>query len=182
MNMIVHNFVHARWRNLADILLPTISLTLRWLVCSNDNSYILRITLLWLAAFFDRAVYTKSCYIQTVRKYIGSNLPSPIKWYTTQNNNYINLQIHIAESYFAIDRSNVQINISFEWKYYIINFRKLRKPYVTRIHMNLFASILLQCFIRLVIYGDQVMYSIISHFISNYPIIIPSGWKWMLNF
>ena len=34
--------------------------------------------------------------------------------------------------------------------------RKLRKPYVTRIHMNLFASILLQCFIRLVIYGDQV--------------------------
>ena len=57
-------------------------------------------------------------------------------------------------------------------KYHIINFRKLRKPYVTRIHMNLFASILLQCFIRLVIYGDQVMSSIINDFISNYKLHI----------
>ena len=34
-------------------------------------------------------------------------------------------------------------------------FRKLRKPRVTRIHMNLFASMILQCLVRLVIYADQ---------------------------
>ena len=33
--------------------------------------------------------------------------------------------------------------------------RKLRKPRVTRIHMNLFASMILQCLVRLVIYADQ---------------------------
>ena len=36
-----------------------------------------------------------------------------------------------------------------------IIFRKLRKPRVTRIHMNLFASMILQCLVRLVIYADQ---------------------------
>ena len=33
--------------------------------------------------------------------------------------------------------------------------RKLRKARVTRIHMNLFASMILQSFVRLVIYADQ---------------------------
>jgi len=36
-------------------------------------------------------------------------------------------------------------------------FRKLRKPRVTRIHMNLFASMILQCVVRLVIYADQLI-------------------------
>ena len=35
--------------------------------------------------------------------------------------------------------------------------RKLRKPRVTRIHMNLFASMILQCLVRLVIYVDQMV-------------------------
>ena len=35
--------------------------------------------------------------------------------------------------------------------------RKLRKPRVTRIHMNLFASMILQCLVRLVIYADQII-------------------------
>ena len=42
--------------------------------------------------------------------------------------------------------------------YYIYFFhRKLRKPRVTRIHMNLFASMILQCVVRLVIYADQLI-------------------------
>ena len=36
-------------------------------------------------------------------------------------------------------------------------FRKLRKQKVTRIHMNLFASMILQSLVRLVIYIDQLV-------------------------
>ena len=40
---------------------------------------------------------------------------------------------------------------------YFFFHRKLRKPRVTRIHMNLFASMILQCVVRLVIYADQLI-------------------------
>merc|ERR1711962_1708261 len=42
-------------------------------------------------------------------------------------------------------------------------FRKLRKPRVTRIHMNLFASMILQCMVRLIIYADQLIVRQPSH-------------------
>ena len=45
----------------------------------------------------------------------------------------------------------------------IFHFRKLRKPRVTRIHMNLFASMILQCVVRLVIYADQLIVRQQSH-------------------
>ena len=38
-------------------------------------------------------------------------------------------------------------------------FRKLREQRVTRIHMNLFASMILQSAVRLIIYIDQVVLS-----------------------
>ena len=41
------------------------------------------------------------------------------------------------------------------WKELVSFFRKLRKHKVTRIHMNLFLSMILQSLIRLIIYIDQ---------------------------
>ena len=55
-----------------------------------------------------------------------------------------------------VTSSNEASVVSFQM-FFCFFHRKLRKPRVTRIHMNLFASMILQCVVRLVIYADQLI-------------------------